>query len=95
VARIDVQQIEADARQLSFRVTVGEGDGETRHGVTVSRDDYERLGGGGGSPEEFVRRCFRFLLERESKESILSRFDVGVIGRYFPEFEREIARPAG
>jgi hypothetical protein len=27
---------------------------------------------------------------REPKESILSQFDVEVIGRYFPEFEREI-----
>jgi hypothetical protein len=34
---------------------------------------------------------FAFLLEREPKESILSSFDVSVIGRYFPGFEREIA----
>jgi hypothetical protein len=27
------------------------------------------------------------LLEREPKEAILRRFDVSVIGRYFPEFE--------
>jgi hypothetical protein len=38
-----------------------------------------------------VRDCFAFLLEREPTESILSSFDVGVIGRYFPEFERVIA----
>jgi len=29
-------------------------------------------------------------LEREPKESILSRFDVTVVRRYFPEFEDEI-----
>ena len=39
----------------------------------------------------FVERCFAFLLEREPKESILRRFDVSVIARYFPEFERVIA----
>ena len=33
--------------------------------------------------------AFRFLLDREPKESILRRFDVTVISRYFPEFERE------
>jgi hypothetical protein len=38
-----------------------------------------------------VRDCFAFPLEREPTESILSSFDVGVIGRYFPEFERVIA----
>ena len=30
------------------------------------------------------------LLEREPKESILGRFDVSVIGRYFPDFESAI-----
>jgi 2-polyprenyl-6-methoxyphenol hydroxylase-like FAD-dependent oxidoreductase len=29
-------------------------------------------------------------LDREPKESILRRFDVTVISRYFPEFEREL-----
>ena len=31
-------------------------------------------------------------LDREPKESILAHFDVTVIRRYFPEFEREIGR---
>jgi hypothetical protein len=31
-------------------------------------------------------------LEHEPKESILARFDLQDIGRYFPEFEREIKR---
>ena len=39
-----------------------------------------------------MRCAFEFLLEREPKEFILSRFDLPVIGRYFPEFEREIKR---
>jgi len=39
-----------------------------------------------------VRRSFEFLLERESKDSILARFDLSVISRYFPEYEREIKR---
>jgi len=30
------------------------------------------------------------LLDREPKESILRRFDVTEISRYFPEFEREL-----
>jgi hypothetical protein len=31
-------------------------------------------------------------LEREPKESILRSFELTVISRYFPEYEREIAR---
>jgi hypothetical protein len=40
--------------------------------------------------ETLVRRSFDFLLEREPNTSILRRFDLAVIGRYFPEYERVI-----
>ena len=36
--------------------------------------------------------AFRFLLDREAKEQILAHFDITVISRYFPEFERELPR---
>jgi len=36
-----------------------------------------------------------FLLERESKESILRAFALPEIVRYFAEFEREIGKRAG
>jgi hypothetical protein len=74
-----------------FSVRVEDGASATEHDVTVSTEDLERLGAG-RTPDEFVRDCFDFLLEREPKESILRSFDVSVIGRYFPEFEREIVR---
>lgn len=74
-----------------FSVRVEDGGSATEHHVTVSRDDLERLGSG-RTPDAFVRDCFAFLLEREPKDSILRSFDVSAIGRYFPEFEREIVR---
>jgi hypothetical protein len=37
-----------------------------------------------------VGASFAFLLERELKESILRDFDLNVIPRYFPDYEREI-----
>jgi hypothetical protein len=74
-----------------FRVKVRDDGGDTHHDVTVATADLERLGGPYDSPEDFVRACFAFLLEREPKESILREFDVSGISRYFPEFEREIA----
>jgi hypothetical protein len=75
---------------LEFLVRIVEKAGETTHHVTLKQDDYTKLTGGKIEPQEFVRRSFEFLLEREPKESILSRFDLCVIGRYFPEYEREI-----
>jgi hypothetical protein len=77
----------------TFTVRVSEGGSETTHQVEVSEGDLERFGKGYESPEAFLRACFEFLLAREPKESILSRFGVGVISRYFPEFEDEIRRP--
>jgi hypothetical protein len=91
VADIQVERTGADG-QILFDVRVSEEGSESRHEVTLSEEDYRRLGEGYGSPDEFVRACFEFLLEREPKESILSRFDVSVISRYFPEFEETIMR---
>jgi hypothetical protein len=75
---------------LEFEVVVREGKGETRHHVTMSQETCERLTAGKHAPEHCLEAAFRFLLDREPKESILSRFDVSVISRYFPEFEREL-----
>ena len=44
------------------------------------------------TPERCLEAAFRCLLDREPKNSILSRLDVTVIWRYFPEFEQELPR---
>ena len=77
---------------LEFEVVVREGKGETCHDVTMAQETCERLTAGKHTPERCLEAAFRFLLDREPKESILSRFDVTVISRYFPEFERELPR---
>jgi hypothetical protein len=87
-ATIEIEKID----NSKFHVRVIEAGSETTHDVTVSPNDYTRLTSGKTEPEELVRRSFEFLLEREPKESILTRFDLSVIGRYFPEYEKEIKR---
>lgn len=62
----------------------------TTHKVTVTAPYYEKLTGKRVTPEVLVEKSFRFLLERESNTSILGRFDLSVIGRYFPEYEKVI-----
>jgi hypothetical protein len=71
-------------------VSIREGPSQTHHEVTLSQQAYDQLSGGRVSPEALVAEAFAFLLEREPKESILRRFDLTVIGRYFPEFEAEL-----
>jgi hypothetical protein len=91
MAEIEVKKSEHGDR-YEFQVTVRERGEESHHRVALRKDDYERLTSGEVSPEVLVTESFRFLLEREPKESILGSFDLTVIGRYFPEYEREIAK---
>ena len=72
-------------------VTVRNGS-ETHHRVRVSRADLARLAPEASDPVDLVEASFAFLLEREPKESILREFDLTVIGRYFPDYEREVGQ---
>jgi hypothetical protein len=87
-ARIEIEP----AGQDQFRVRVIEHQTETSHLVTAKKADCERIAEGKIEPAELVKRSFEFLLENEPKESILARFDLSVIPRYFPAFEREMKR---
>ncbi|HEX74700.1 MAG TPA: hypothetical protein G4N93_06095 [Dehalococcoidia bacterium] len=78
--------------QNEFTVIVaGKGD-KRQYIVSLDDDYYYLLTQGTISKEELIRKSFQFLLERESKESILSKFNLKVIKGYFPEFEEEIAK---
>ena len=77
--------------EREFEVTVEERGSSTRHLVTLDDVYYKRLTGGRIPKQELVEKSFKFLLERESKESILRRFDLKEIGRYFPEYEERIS----
>jgi len=73
-------------------VRVGDDAGATTHEVIVSADALTRFGGSAADPQALVHESFVFLLEREPRESILRRFDLPVIERYFPEYRDEIGR---
>jgi len=88
---IEVRRI-AEGDPLDFEVVTREGGGETRHRVTMLRETYNQLSVGKHTPERCLEAAFRFLLDREPKESILGHFDVTVISHYFPEFDRELPR---
>ena len=90
MAEINVRAM-SEGEPWTFQVTVSEGGSRTSHRVTLTGDAYKRLTGEVCGPDELVRRSFEFLLEQEPKESILGEFDITVIARYFPEYEREIA----
>jgi hypothetical protein len=75
----------------SYRVEVDGAAATSTHQVEVP-DGYEaELGLAAVALDELVRASFDFLLEREPASSILRRFRLDVIERYFPEYRTEIA----
>ena len=84
---IEVRHLSGD--QYEVRVTNGNA---TTHQVTLNEADRIRLGGADISGDALIAESFRFLLEREPNSSILQKFDLPVIGTYFPEYERDIGK---
>lgn len=81
--KIAVQKLD----ETTFEVTVESGT-TTTHTVTADPRYVAELAGSSEAAETLVRRSFEFLLEREPNTGILKRFDLRVIGTYFPEYER-------
>jgi hypothetical protein len=86
-AQIEIVKQDSETFQVTVRAK-----STTVHAVTLRHDDYQRLTGGKVTPEKLIEKSFEFLLERESNTSILSRFELPVIGRYFPEYEKTIVK---
>ena len=77
----------------TFGVQVAEPNGQTRHTVTLSQEDFQRLTSGKETtPELLIKRSFEFLLERESKQHILRQFELPAITRFFPEYPSDIVK---
>ena len=86
--RVDCEELDAGWR---CTVTVGDDPAATRHEVTVDGAVLADLAPG-ATAMQLVLESFAFLLEREPRESIMRRFDLPIIGRFFPEYPDEIRR---
>jgi hypothetical protein len=76
----------------TFRVQTPAG---TSHEVSVPAEFPASLGCGQVTPEQLVRASFEFLLEREPASSILRKFSLDIISRYFPNYPAEIRARLG
>ena len=72
-----------------FEITVN-ADQLTKHVVSVTDLMLLNLTKNKISKEELLNFSFNFLLEREPNTSILSKFDIIVISKYFPEYISEV-----
>ncbi len=72
-----------------FEITV-KADQLTKHVVSVTDQMLLNLTNNKISKKELLNFSFNFLLEREPNTSILSKFDIIVISKYFPEYTNKV-----
>ncbi len=90
---------EATGGGWACQATVTDDRGSSTYEVTIPASGPLRASlpplADAGDAERVVRETFAFLLEREPRSSILARFDLTVVERYFPEYPAEIRRRLG
>ena len=74
-----------------FEVTVADSV-TTTHTVTVTDKSLTDLTDNNATKTQLLEFSFNFLLDREPNTSILSKFDINVISKYFSNYEDEVRR---
>ena len=74
-----------------FQVTVADRM-TTAHEVTVTDQSLSELTENKVTKEQLLKFSFNFLLDREPNTSILSKFDINVISKYFSNYKDEVGR---
>jgi len=69
----------------TFKVIINEKT-VTDHIVIVSDLYYQKLTNKKVTKTELLDFTFRFLLQKESNTSILKKFDLTVVSKYFPDY---------
>ncbi len=60
----------------------------TKHIVHVSDSVHNHFTEGKMTKEQFVKKAFLFLLQREQNTSILKEFQIEMIAKFFPDFRK-------
>ena len=75
----------------SFKVSVTK-DSLTEHIVLLNDRFHQDVSNNKFTKTELIIKSFEFLLERESNQFILKKFNLEVISQYFPEYIDEIKK---
>ena len=74
-----------------FEVTVAK-TSTTTHIVILSDQSLSDLSDNHATKAQLLEFSFRYLLHREPNTSILSKFDINVISKYFSNYKDEVGR---
>tara|TARA_B100000768_G_scaffold172318_1_gene180441 strand:- start:354 stop:620 length:267 start_codon:yes stop_codon:yes gene_type:complete len=75
----------------SFKVSVTK-DSTTEHIVLLNDRFHQDVTNNKLTKTAFITNSFKFLLKKESNQSILKKFNLEVISQYFPEYIDEIKK---
>ena len=75
----------------SFKVSVTK-ESSTVYIVLLNDRFHQDVSNNKLTKTELITKSFEFLLERESNQSILKKFNLEVISQYFPEYFDEIKK---
>jgi len=75
----------------SFKVSVTQ-DSTTEHIVLLNDRFHQDVTNNKLNKTELIAKSFEFLLDRESNQSILKKFNLEVISQYFPEYIDEVKK---
>ena len=89
--KIDILDEEKTDTGWKFRVRVSEGGPGLEYEVDLSEEYWKKLTQENEKPQDLVKRSFKFLLVRETKEAILRSFNLNTISKYFADFEDKIS----
>src|SRR5919197_2966915 len=94
ISVVTLPPLDDNSWRYDVKITESDGSGsKTTHQVTMNKDYYMNLTERGRIiPEEFIKKSFEFLLDKESKDSILQQIDIAMINDYFPEYEKKIKK---
>ena len=64
----------------------------TKHIVILTNEYHDSVTKKKISKKKLLEYSFQFLMKREPNTSILSFFELNIISKYFPEYEKEIKK---
>ena len=88
--KIKILELQSEPNWI-FEVTVQGKGTSTSHRVSMTKEFYKKLKTK-STPQKVASQSFRFLLTKESKESILSEFNISVISTYFPDYLKSLKK---
>lgn len=89
---ITITEINQTDDSWTFMVELGHGEGAAEYMIDLDREYWTKMTARRIEPADFVILTFKFLLEKETKELILKRFNMSDVAGHYPSFELEVKR---